>query len=294
MCRASIRESLRIFKLAEVHLKCKGKSFESICLESHSPSQKFETHSCGQTIRCFASLFFSSKQNSGVNLSNIIDGHPFLVMLSNPNFSFYSFRTTGPKMTTRTKALYDRGASSISRFASSFFLSSFSSEMLSVDIENTLPRVLLCSLTWISIDGEMEEQQIQDHKFSLIKHDNSRFQIVQGYIASQLDDTCLGFGLCEWQESGHFYASADGFDKTKMTIFLKSMENFCTNDATFDSKNYASMFGVQPKVSEGKKYWPSFSFQEVTDDLIIGHGEKPIADALETTIRTCYTNYRNR
>lgn len=191
-------------------------------------------------------------------------------------------------MTTMLRTLYDNGASSFSRFTSSIFLNSFGSKMLSIDIENKLPRVLLCSLTWISIDGEKEEQQIHDHKFNLIKHDNKRFQVVQGYIASQLDDSCLGFGLCGWQESGHFFSSADGFDKKKMTIFLKSMENFCVKDTTFDTKNYDSMFGVQHKVSDGKKYWPSFSFQEITDDLIIGHGEKPVADALETVIRSTY------
>ena len=42
------------------------------------------------------------------------------------------------------------------------------------------------------------------------------------------------------------------------------------------------MFGVRH--AGGQRYWPAICYRELTDDLIVGHGERPLAVALERAL----------
>ena len=67
-----------------------------------------------------------------------------------------------------------------------------------------------------------------------------------------------------------------------MKEFLKSMYAFVENTHSFDARNYSQMFGVFPP--GGAIYWPSCYYRELTDDLIIGHGLRPMATKIEASI----------
>ena len=45
---------------------------------------------------------------------------------------------------------------------------------------------------------------------------------------------------------------------------------------------YEEIFGVRH--AGGQRYWPGICFTELTDDFIIGHGERHVADALERAL----------
>ena len=66
-----------------------------------------------------------------------------------------------------------------------------------------------------------------------------------------------------------------------MQLFISSLQEFIRNDR-FDGSLHQDMFGITPP--GGHLYWPSFTYRELHDDFIIGHGERPVADALEVVI----------
>lgn len=132
---------------------------------------------------------------------------------------------------------------------------------------------------------------IKDHKFTIIKHANDHFQLVQGYIAQDNSSFAKyvkgvhpgvhseGFGLASWQRYGNsVYNNRDGFSRFQMREFLSLLDNFVGNER-FDGNAHETMFGVLPQ--HQYRYWPSFSFRELTDDFIIGCGERPMADSIE-------------
>ena len=51
---------------------------------------------------------------------------------------------------------------------------------------------------------------------------------------------------------------------------------------TFDAEGYFGLFGVRH--AGGQRYWPAICYRELTDDLIVGHGERPLAVALERAL----------
>jgi hypothetical protein len=233
-------------------------------------------------------MFISKKQICWAALGNIIDGTPIEVFLSNPNILLYSFRNNFSNPHTKKRYAYDKFAAKVSRISSSRNLESLRARLICNDDIAHLPRIMFCSLAWVQPTSEADsEMNVKDHKFTVIKHSNDRFQLVQGYVAesattmNNCGQQCIpskGFDLRRWQESENIYSSSNGFNYILMSSFLKGMYNFC-EDSSFDAVGYASLFGVQPE--GGHKYWPSFIYQELTDDVIIGCGERPVADALK-------------
>jgi hypothetical protein len=242
-------------------------------------------------MRCFASLFFSAKQIQWVALGNIVDGRPIQTFLDNPNFLFLSASRSVVSSSTRNSL--NIVANKFSRISSSHCLRGLSFILLNSDGTRKLPLVVFCSLTWITQPNAKEEKEtIGDHKFSLIKHDNNHFQLIQGYKCQSQEDCissssrsssydCIeseGFHLSSWQSSKHAYSSSDGFQRSTMQVFLDSLADFIRN-SRFDGENHEECFGVKPR--SGMIFWPSFSFRVLDDSLIIGCGEKPLANALE-------------
>eukprot|EP01050_Picozoa_sp_SAG11_P017384 SAG11_NODE_2503_length_3278_cov_1.735451_2_plen_258_part_00 len=197
-----------------------------------------------------------------------------------------------------------------------------------------------------------------DHRFSVIKHDNDRFQVVQGYIAHAADDGGLaeaqgahlahkegwwsapegthfplrgrfstpgftagdgsaGFGLMGWQGTT-LGASMGQFSRKHMQAsLLLSLRGFAENES-FDASGcaelflcfsspwhtlvrsqlhkahggwwgtacarYEAVFGVRH--AGGQQYWSSISYRELIDHFIVGHGERPVAEALESALPT--------
>ena len=144
-----------------------------------------------------------------------------------------------------------------------------------------------------------------DHRFAIVKHDNHAFELVQGYMAHSPDDGgaadaelvatrtgaplppgrfstagftpgagSAGFGLIGWQRS-----TGGAFGRSRMaTSLLASLRGFASNK-TFDASAYEEAFGVRH--AGGQRYWPAVRSTELTDDFILGHGQRHVADALE-------------
>lgn len=120
---------------------------------------------------------------------------------------------------------FSRRAQAVGRWSSSRSLDHLEQALLQADEPRHLPRVFFCSLTWLTPgfrdslvplpdddDTEIEATSsvaaaatrrlmlnsggalgahtglLLDHKFSIIKHDNNCFQMVQGYMAHDADD----------------------------------------------------------------------------------------------------------
>lgn len=194
--------------------------------------------------------------------------------------------------------MYDRVSSQLSRASSRRAVSLLHSRLTYNDDREALPRVFFCSMIWINqpvFNSEpttaqsVESDVIKDHKFSVIKHGNDKFQIVQGYIAQSAESSgdgipTAGFDLKHWQEmKENKYSSSFGFQLSVMNIFLGSMLKYVNNDR-FDGCTHKDLFGMEPK--GGQEYWPSFSYSELTDNVFIGLGERHMANAIETRLDT--------
>ena len=144
-----------------------------------------------------------------------------------------------------------------------------------------------------------------DHRFAIVKHDNHAFELVQGYMAHSPDDGgaadaelvatrigtplppgrfstagftpgagSAGFGLIGWQR-----VAGGAFGRSHMTTsLLASLRGFASNKK-FDASAYEKAFGVRH--AGGQRCWPSVRSTELTDDFIVGHGQRHVADALE-------------
>ena len=56
------------------------------------------------------------------------------------------------------------------------------------------------------------------------------------------------------------------------------LRGFASNNK-FDASAYEEAFGVRH--AGGQRYWPAVRSTELTDDFILGHGQRHVADALE-------------
>lgn len=210
---------------------------------------------------------------------------------------------------------FSRRAQSVSKWNSSRSLDRLQQALLQVDEPQHLPRVFFCSLTWLTpgfrdslvplLDDEEKENDVAsagmesrrkpllnsggalgghiglllDHKFSLIKHNNNCFQMVQGYMAHSADDGgaadaeylrgqvpqtseepsppvlgrfsttgftagsgCAGFGLIGWKTSTSGANFGVRFERGLMTSsLLPALRGFAENDK-FDAEGCVHCF----------------------------------------------------
>jgi hypothetical protein len=332
--RLSIRESLRIFSNVETYLKkMPDSSFELLCIRAAQGSMVFEAeHSCGNTMMGFASMFLAKQHTTHIQLNSLINGPPLTCLLCNPNILLHSLHTSRSvsvlrDLTAETK--YFQWTKTVSRFASMYGYSSIQSKLLESDFPENLPRILFCSLAWISPSGwinpnittDGDSMNFRDHKFTIIKHSNDRYQVVQGYIKSAHDrksfrsgdlrtESFIGYDARSWMLSGNDYCSSDGFDRTSMIEFLSHLKAFAEG-STFDPRSYEHMFGVhvdahrwlgdfQPNTAtadsdgagddeqlsealgyECYQHIPSLYHRELSDNHIVGYGTRDMAHAME-------------
>jgi len=253
-------------------------------------------------MRCFASLFVAPHR-----VEKIIQGSDLSQLVGNPNVLLYAYRTHHheqirrflalPASTLTDKATYNHFARRCSRMSSRCGLSSLVGDLMRIDEEAAFPRILFVSLVWVSQDDHKnlrevkagEEQQfydLSDHKFTLIKHSNEHFQLVQGYMkGSGKESDRLGLGLKSCQEhTSNAFASQAGFSKRGMKSFLSKLKHFVEDDF-FCRDNYHALFGVD-LLNEGidRAYWPSVSHTELLDGNIKGGGERTVGDLLESRL----------
>jgi len=124
---------------------------------------------------------------------------------------------------------------------------------------------------------------INDHQFVIIKHSNDHndYQIIQGYRHH--------YDLQGWN-------IINNANKLDIKAFLSLLQGFADNE-TFNSCDYNKMFGVDYSTVKGvdkQHYWSSVSFNEISDDDIIGYGDRNIAIEIEDMIDRDRHHQRNR
>lgn len=313
--RQSIRESLRVFSQIEEQLEDDiDMSFEHMMgLHGYSGSNNNDdTQSCGRTMRCFAALFLGKQQTNYPQMEYLLNGTAGIQLLNHPNIVMHSFAHQNFNLLFAGHDLnkgFKNCAAFVSRQSSQRGFRILQSAINQYDDESVLPRVLFCSLAWVSPEATVMDTLsprfiiqrslcashfINDHKFTIIKHSNTRFQLLQGHIEQSFEcgpnlgtilnipglDT-LGFGLAEWQRHESMFSSRHGFAAVDMAVFLISLRKFVENEQ-FDGVDYESMFGVRP--SGGHAYWPALSHRELADSSIVGCGERHYADAVEASL----------
>lgn len=290
--------------------------FESLVAQHSNQTIRFDaastTRSCGLTSHCFASLFFSRQQMASNHHYMHTNGSDLVQLWENWNVCAhghmcqYPIQLLGKSNKLMKNVLRTRAMSKAA---------SLSSSLLQLDAPEELPRVIFCNMTWIllhdkndikdvnknhgndnisnnknnsSIDDVTSQQQnVKDHQWAVIKHDNDCFQIVQGYI-DFLGNT-NGYCLSDWQnqirhtDQGGRFTSRNGFSNESMSRFLMGLKGFAASP-TFDAASHMSLFGVYHHESDNVAVWPSVSFREMTDDSIDGHGCRFVAHGIEHAI----------
>lgn len=293
--RLSIRESIATFCRVEAYMDSDSSltSLESLCRQTKVSSVLYETDelSCGSTMKHFASLFLSKKQINPNFLEYCVNGSMMTQFANNPNILMSTLRYSLFDKEEKSPR-FDYYSKKISHISSLSGYSKINEIMLANDEDAKLPRILFCSIAWVGGGGSTHcEDNIKDHKFTLIKFSNTRFQMLQGYISfsksenSHSDSTASfdGFNLRSWQATGHKYAR--GFGREPLTVFLKGLETFATGH-NFDKENYYDLFNVHHSNSnDDGEFWPSVSHIELTDEFIIGCGERDMSEAIDLIIR---------
>lgn len=171
-----------------------------------------------------------------------------------------------------------------------------------------LPRVFFCNLAWLlgrgaaALADDVRADRVrkprsvwdiiaedgQEHEFAIIKrphrlrqeHEGQpnvfEYQVIQGYLPSATE---RGFYLFQWQASRGRWSSPEGFGSEELQHFIDHLESFTFNES-WDGASYAQCFGVREDRFVGHAYWPSFSFRELQDAAILGHGERPLSNHL--------------
>jgi hypothetical protein len=314
-----------------------------------------EHRSCGHTNQCFASLFFSPAQVSNGSISLHTNGAHWRAIVDNPNIVLYGLRKLlwkWPDVVSETlKTLLHRRAASVCDNLRNSLLHHDSPEILPrvvfVNITWVLSETLMNKLDISSSMGtntnnientknikglhlveDVEQQKaeakaaqddwenVRDHQWSIIKHTNDHYQLVQGYIRSiagnhsnrnahlpwnssaKAQDIRLGsdrsnfkggFCLSSWQNQpynssiddkhGRRFASRHGFDGAEMIQFLAKLGHFA-RDSDFDAGSFKKMFGVYSRESSGRPIWPAISFRELDDESIDGCGERFVVEGI--------------
>jgi hypothetical protein len=267
----------------------------------------------------FASLFLSQKQINPGFLDYITNGSPATMLWNNPNIILNATKPVLSSLITPTT--YNKYSKWLSHYSSLRGHDSLEEILITEDPEEQLPRILFCKLAWINFNCHVlaneGEGDIVDHSFVIIKHSNTHFQLVQGYVSdsSTLNSECMmppfmGYNADSWKRSGNTFSSIDGFHLPKMIQFLVHLRKFTVSD-NFDSAGYYKMFGAQhtdgksfsiegsppPSVMEAESavtddilgkvesnYWPSLYHIELKDSSIIGCGSREMAEAVDAML----------
>lgn len=311
--RYSIRESLRIFRCIEVHLETQRSSacnkssgtitapipesasslllFERLITETaNSQSLVFDgIPSCGLASQCFASLFFSQQQIASFHIVRHTNGSDIAQLWDNWNLLLYGQLKRYSRANCWKINDWAERISKLLRFRAELKANELSASILRIDSDAELPRVVFCNLTWVLLHDRSTHpavnidtcsdpsNDVKDHQWSIIKHANDHFQIVQGYIGTS---SSRGHCLSGWQDSSISpFSSRHGFGLSKMRSFLTEIHQFATSPA-FDAESYKSVFGVFHQESSNVAVWPAVSFREINDDSIEGYGDRFVADAI--------------
>jgi hypothetical protein len=163
--------------------------------------------SCGHTSQCFASLFFSKKQiQSNSSILAHTNGTDIVQLWENWNIVWYGIQK---RWVSTQGGFCSLWVTKILRFRAVNKAGALSESLLRLDPPEELPRVVFCNLTWVLTDSPPESmlelgkqtnnpddddhdddgsidalKQVKDHQWCIIKHDNDRFQVIQGYIGS--------------------------------------------------------------------------------------------------------------
>lgn len=121
------------------------------------------------------------------------------------------------------------------------------------------------------------------------------FQLVQGYKvpdgaaaeaaprpaaeSAEGAEGAHGYSLSSWQRSGHRFSSHLGFGASELCQLLGRLSAFA-GAGRFDAANHAAAFGAWEGRYADAPVSPAFACRELTDEAIIGHGMRPLADSL--------------
>ena len=288
----SIRESLRVLRLLERqarHVRGSGPrlSLEALSFEygslhnlGHAFAGSREDYSCGNFVNCFTSLFVARRDMTTGTLDHISNGAPITAFLSHSNIFLYAYGAN------------HRLSKWLSSTASKRQHARLCELLFSRCGRHELPRVFLCSLSIVSPEQGLPDQSdvldvTSDHKWVIIKHSNSNYQVLQGYIKGAAGVCGAAVdrrpqSLHQWQSSSNAYSSARGNSRPRMSSFAARLLSFAT-DEVFDSANYHQLFSARLPLMEGRAYWPSLSFQEIDDGCvgIRGFGDRDLAGYIE-------------
>lgn len=318
--RMSIRESMRLFldidgMMNDGTSSTRRHTFEELCrasiLHMRKPSVPYnisrlsetETNisildgtNCGSTMGCFAAIFLSKAQLSDHGIRDVISGTNFTQFINNPNILLHTMQSSicrGESVDmchTITSAI----SSSISRYVATGNTQRLSNRLLETHSAQEFPLVIFCSMAWSfptnhstvpsEIVASATSGSIGDHVFTIVKHNNDHFQVIQGYIEQNYLNSVHspGMTLMDWRDSKSIYSSHTGFSKDIMTEFCGSLNRFA-KDSSFDAIAHKNMFGVEPR-GNTQTYWPSFNFMELCDHHITGCGERSLIEAMHSYV----------
>lgn len=261
--RISVRESLRIFNKMElfIHRKeCRSdkrsNSFENIVYDNSVISNissgndekksnktfSFIDNSCGNTMKCFLSLFLNNKQIENTQLDFIMNGSPLFQIYNNLNIVLQNFQNFYIDNSFLNKHInhnkYNKCARKLCVNISNRNFNKLKFKLNEMTENKNLPIILLCSIVWTSSNIDYP---INDHKFTIIKYNNNHYQLVQGYN-KQIENNINCFGLYEWQNMNNKYSSVNGFTQIELIVFLIQLNSFI-NNKIFNINEYEEMFG---------------------------------------------------
>lgn len=259
--------------------------------------------SCGSTMACFATIFLSKTQISDHGIRDVINGTNFNQFMNNPNILLHSIKS-GFCVDAANKfchSLTSAIGSSISRYVAQGNVEKFANRLFGSQQPQEFPLIMFCSMAWTfpthdqrpdkyeSVIEETAKNDIGDHVFTIIKHNNEHFQMIQGYVEQRYycDDLegeihYPSLNLHQWRKGGCQYSSHEGFSRSSMVLFCDSLGRF-VEGARFDSLEHKEMFGVAPRGND-HVHWPSFNFMELCDHHIEGCGERSLIESMHNTV----------
>lgn len=239
----------------------------------HGAAGAFDaTHSCGNTMRCWASVFLSDEQINRNELFHIVAGGVWAQLVANPHVLL-------------AERLPDTGlARAFCQKWSVHAADDLLRQLMASNDDGLLPRIFFCSMSWSTApDRETKghERCHHDHEFALIKHKEAgalspRYQLVQGYHSTGND---AGFGLSQWQRSGNVHAALDGFGVGAAYECMLRLRAFGSNE-TWDDANHRAVFGSGATPMQGRTYWPAFSFKELRDEVVLAGSARSLSHHL--------------
>jgi hypothetical protein len=317
--------------------------------------------SCGHTSQCFASLFFSKEQiESNSMILAHTNGTDIVQLWENWNIVWYGIQK---RWATSSSSFCSLLVTNILRLRAVHKAGTLSESLLRIDPPKDLPRVVFCNLTWVLCqqiktdsppesmlelrkqttspdddhddddDGSIDAlKHVKDHQWCIIKHDNDRFQVVQGYIGSvhgnhsnqrgwcaeevrsgtdvvrtastSTNDNVVvegGYCLSDWQHQlskGDRHLVHGGRFSSRHGFSCMEMEGFLCKILTFatspsfDAASYKCLFGVFHPESDKVQVWSSVSFRELEDASIDGYGDRFVANEIARKLPNLFTSHQ--